>query len=61
MARILPISEVKARLPELVTGVEHREEEIVVTRKASRRLFSSTMRSTSGSRRRSTCSAIPTS
>ena len=33
MARILPISEVKARLPELVTGVEHREEEIVVTRK----------------------------
>lgn len=33
MARILPISEVKARLPELVTGVEQREEEIVVTRK----------------------------
>ena len=33
MARILPISEVKARLPELVTGVEEREEEIVVTRK----------------------------
>jgi antitoxin YefM len=33
MARILPISEVKARLPELVTGVEDREEEIVVTRK----------------------------
>lgn len=33
MARILPISEVKARLPELVTRVETREEEIVVTRK----------------------------
>ncbi len=33
MVRILPISEVKARLPELITGVEEREEEIVVTRK----------------------------
>lgn len=33
MLRTLPISEVKARLPELVTGVEEREEEIVVTRK----------------------------
>jgi prevent-host-death family protein len=33
MARILSISEVKARLPELVSGVEGREEEIVVTRK----------------------------
>ncbi len=33
MARTLPISEVKARLPELVTGVQDREEEIVVTRK----------------------------
>ena len=33
MTRTLPISEVKARLPELVTGVEEREEEIVVTRK----------------------------
>ena len=32
MPKILPISEVKARLPELVTGVEDREEEIVVTR-----------------------------
>lgn len=32
MARILPISEVKARLPELVAGVHEREEEIVVTR-----------------------------
>ena len=32
MARILPISEVKARLPELVVGVLEREEEIVVTR-----------------------------
>ena len=33
MAKILPISEVKARLPELVTGVEDREEEVVVTRR----------------------------
>ena len=33
MARVLPISEVKAHLPELVTGVEDREEEVVVTRK----------------------------
>ena len=33
MSRTLPISEVKARLPELVTSVEEREEEIVVTRK----------------------------
>ena len=33
MARVRPISEVKARLPELVTGVEDREEEVVVTRK----------------------------
>ena len=32
MLRTLPISEVKARLPELVTGVSEREEEIVVTR-----------------------------
>ncbi len=32
MAKTLPISEVKARLPELVRGVEQREEEIVVTR-----------------------------
>jgi len=33
MARTLPISEVKTHLPRLVTGVEEREEEIVVTRK----------------------------
>jgi len=33
MSKILPISEVKTRLPELVSGVEEREEEIVVTRK----------------------------
>lgn len=33
MAKTLPISEVKARLPELVTTVEEQEEEIVVTRK----------------------------
>ena len=33
MSKTLPISEVKARLPELVTGVEDREEEVVVTRK----------------------------
>jgi prevent-host-death family protein len=32
MAKTLPISEVKARLPELVTGVLEREEEVVVTR-----------------------------
>jgi antitoxin YefM len=33
MVQILPISEVKTRLPELVTGVAEHEEEIVVTRK----------------------------
>lgn len=33
MTKTLPISEVKTRLPELVSGVEQREEEIVVTRK----------------------------
>ncbi len=33
MSQTLSISEVKARLPELVTGIEEREEEIVVTRK----------------------------
>jgi len=32
MSKTLPISEVKTRLPELVSGVEEREEEIVVTR-----------------------------
>ena len=32
MAKTMPISEVKTRLPELVSGVEEREEEIVVTR-----------------------------
>jgi prevent-host-death family protein len=32
MARTLPISDVKTHLPELMTGVEEREEEIVVTR-----------------------------
>ncbi len=32
VARTLPISEVKTRLPELVTDIEEREEEIVVTR-----------------------------
>ncbi len=32
MVKILPISEVKARLPELVAGVLEREEEVVVTR-----------------------------
>jgi prevent-host-death family protein len=32
MTKTLPISEVKARLPELVTGVQERDEEIVVTR-----------------------------
>lgn len=33
MARTLSISTVKTHLPDLVTGVEEREEEIVVTRK----------------------------
>jgi antitoxin YefM len=32
MAKTLPISGVKTRLPELVSGVAEREEEIVVTR-----------------------------
>jgi prevent-host-death family protein len=32
MAKTLPISEVKARLPELVTSIAEREEEVVVTR-----------------------------
>ncbi len=33
MARTLPISAVKTHLPELVSGVEDREEEVIVTRK----------------------------
>ncbi|MCC6764674.1 MAG: type II toxin-antitoxin system Phd/YefM family antitoxin [Deltaproteobacteria bacterium] len=33
MAKALPISEVKTHLPELVTGVAQREEEIIVTRR----------------------------
>lgn len=32
MAKTMPISEVKTRLPELVSGVEQRDDEIVVTR-----------------------------
>jgi antitoxin YefM len=32
MPKTMPISEVKTRLPELVSGVQEREEEIVVTR-----------------------------
>ena len=32
MAKTLSLSEVKARLPELVTGVQEREEEVVVTK-----------------------------
>lgn len=32
MLKTLPISEVKARLPELVAGVMEREEEVIVTR-----------------------------
>lgn len=32
MSKTMPISEVKTRLPELVTGVEEREEEVIVTR-----------------------------
>ena len=32
MPRTLPLSEVKTRLPELVAGVDEREEEVVVTK-----------------------------
>jgi len=32
MSKTMPISEVKTRLPELVSGIEQREDEIVVTR-----------------------------
>ncbi|MCC2639940.1 MAG: putative Antitoxin YefM [Nitrospira sp.] len=32
MKKTLPLSEVKTRLPELVAGVEEREEEVVVTK-----------------------------
>lgn len=32
MAKTLPLSEVKTRLPELVAGVQEREEEIIVTK-----------------------------
>lgn len=32
MAKTLPLSEVKTRLPELVAGVDEREEEIVITK-----------------------------
>lgn len=32
MAKTLSLSEVKTKLPELVTGVEEREEEVVVTK-----------------------------
>ena len=32
MAKTFPLSEVKARLPELIAGVEQREEEVVVTK-----------------------------
>jgi prevent-host-death family protein len=32
MSKTFPISEVKARLPELVTGVQERDEEVVITR-----------------------------
>jgi len=32
VSKTMPISEVKTRLPELVSGVEERDEEIVVTR-----------------------------
>ncbi len=33
MAKILPISEVKTHLPELVSKVEARDEQVIVTRK----------------------------
>ena len=32
MAKTLPLSEVKTRLPELITGVDEREAEVVVTK-----------------------------
>ena len=32
MTKTLPLSEVKTRLPELITGVDEREEEVVVTK-----------------------------
>lgn len=32
MAKTLPLSEVKTRLPELVAGVQEREEEVIVTK-----------------------------
>lgn len=32
MTRTLPLSEVKTRLPELVVGVDEREEEVIVTK-----------------------------
>lgn len=32
MAKALPLSEVKTRLPELITDVDEREEEVVVTK-----------------------------
>lgn len=32
MAKTLPVSEVKARLPELVAAAQEREEEVVITR-----------------------------
>jgi antitoxin YefM len=32
MVKTLPLSEVKTRLPELVAGVDEREEEVVVTK-----------------------------
>jgi antitoxin YefM len=32
MTKTLPLTEVKSRLPELITGVDEREEEIVVTK-----------------------------
>src|SRR5713226_6125559 len=35
MGRTLPISTVKTHLPELLTGVEEREEEVVVTRRGT--------------------------
>jgi antitoxin YefM len=32
VTKVLPLTEVKTRLPELVTGVDEREEEVVVTK-----------------------------
>lgn len=39
MAKTLSLSEVKTRLPELVAGVQEREEEVIVTKMVGRLPF----------------------